>query len=88
MLTFEGQPFQGPTQILDKLKQLPADVKHQVDTKDVQPTGADGSSLLVLVTGKLIIDQGNPMQYTQTFTLNPDSGSFYVFNDVFRLVLG
>ncbi len=28
------------------------------------------------------------MNYTQTFQLLPDGGSYFVFNDVFRLVLG
>ncbi len=33
-------------------------------------------------------DSPHPLQFTQTFTLNPENGSFYVFNDIFRLVYG
>ncbi|KDN53288.1 nuclear transport factor 2 [Tilletiaria anomala UBC 951] len=90
MLTFEGSQTQGAAAITEKLKSLPfQQVKHQVDTKDVQPTGADGTSLVVQVTGKLLVDDSPaPLQFTQTFTLNPEGGSFYVFNDIFRLVYG
>ncbi|KAJ9602875.1 Nuclear transport factor 2 [Cladophialophora chaetospira] len=31
-------------------------------------------------------DQQHPMSYVQTFSLQPESGSYFVFNDVFRLV--
>ena len=31
-------------------------------------------------------DQEQPMSYTQVFHLLPEAGSFYVFNDIFRLV--
>ncbi|KAI5284604.1 Nuclear transport factor 2, partial [Ascosphaera atra] len=34
-------------------------------------------------------EEGRPMNYTQTFHLLPDGqGSFFVFNDIFRLVYG
>ncbi|KAE8212103.1 hypothetical protein CF319_g5336 [Tilletia indica] len=91
MLTFEGQPFQGTESIVEKLVSLPFQkVAHQVATRDVQPTGSDQSSLFVLVTGHLVVDDGeHPMSYTQAFTLAPDgAGSFYVYNDCFRLNLG
>ena len=59
-------------------------VQHKVETRDAQPTG-DGNSLVVLVTGMLVVDDGaNPLKFSQTFTLNPENGSFYVFNDIFR----
>ncbi|CAD6891802.1 unnamed protein product [Tilletia controversa] len=91
MLTFEGQPFQGNDAIVEKLASLPFQkVVHQVGTRDVQPTGADQSSLFVLVTGALVVDDGeHPMNFTQAFTLAPDgAGSFYVYNDCFRLSFG
>lgn len=90
MLTFEGSQHQGTAAIIEKLKALPFQaVKHQVDTKDAQPTGPDSLSIVVLVTGKLLVDDSPaPLQFTQTFTLNPDGGSYYVYNDVFRLVYG
>jgi hypothetical protein len=33
-------------------------------------------------------DEQQPMSYTQCFQLNPDGSSYYVFNDVFRLIYG
>ncbi|UZJ55509.1 hypothetical protein CBS101457_004829 [Exobasidium rhododendri] len=86
MLTFEGAQVQGSEAIVDKLKNLPFQrVQHKVETRDAQPTGADGTSLCVMVTGALIVDDSpQPMRFSQTFTLIPEGGSYYVFNDVFR----
>lgn len=35
---------------------------------------------------KQVDDQEQPMSYSQVFQLLPADGSYYVFNDVFRLV--
>ncbi|KAL9933852.1 hypothetical protein V8E36_007510 [Tilletia maclaganii] len=91
MFTFEGAQFQGTQSIIEKLNALPfGKVQHIVSTCDVQPTGADQSSLFVLATGQLAVDDNeHPMGYSQAFTLLPDgAGSFYVYNDIFRLALG
>ncbi|KAK0550811.1 Nuclear transport factor 2 [Tilletia horrida] len=90
MLSFEGAQFQGTQNILEKLTNLPFQkVQHKVGTIDTQPTGETQSSLFVLVTGALVVDDGeNPLNFTQAFTLVPDAGSFYVYNDVFRLSFG
>ncbi|KAL6244074.1 Nuclear transport factor 2 [Rhinocladiella similis] len=87
MLTFEKEPFQGTQSILEKLTNLPFQkVQHRVDTTDAQPSNEQGG-ILVLVTGALLVDdQNHPMSYVQTFNLLPDAGSYYVQNDVFRLV--
>ncbi|OCL04159.1 putative nuclear transport factor 2 [Glonium stellatum] len=87
MLTFENAPVQGTVAISDKLLNLPfAQVKHKVDTLDAQPSSEDGG-ILVLVTGALLVEGSDrPMSYTQAFQLRPEAGSYYVFNDVFRLV--
>ncbi|SHO76507.1 Nuclear envelope protein [Malassezia sympodialis ATCC 42132] len=89
MLTFEGSQIQGAQGIVEKLVSLPFQkVQHKVDTRDAQPTG-DGQSLVVLVTGMLLVDDGqNPLKFSQSFTLVPEGGSFYVFNDIFRLNYG
>jgi hypothetical protein len=90
MLSWEGTPIQGVNAIVEKLATLPfAKVQHKVTTLDAQPSNPSVSSLLVLVTGLLIVDdESNPMQFTQTFQLIPDGGSYYVYNDVFRLNYG
>ncbi|KAL4991326.1 nuclear transport factor 2 [Aspergillus falconensis] len=88
MLTFETSAIQGVAGIIEKLTTLPFQkVQHQVSTLDAQPSG-DHGGILVLVTGALLVDEEkNPMNYTQTFQLMPDgAGSYFVFNDVFRLI--
>ncbi|KAH0541416.1 Nuclear transport factor 2 [Glutinoglossum americanum] len=88
MLTFENAAIRGTAAIVEKLVSLPFEaVVHQVATKDVQPSNENGG-ILVLVTGALLVDkEQKPMSYTQAFQLLPDGqGSYFVFNDVFRLV--
>ncbi|KAM3421165.1 NTF2-related export protein [Cercospora zeina] len=87
MLTFESNPTQGAAAITTKLVELPFNqVEHQVATLDAQPSNENGG-ILVIVTGALLVkDEDRPMSYTQTFQLLPDGGSYYIFNDVFRLV--
>ena len=61
---------------------------HKVSTLDAQPNPNGGA--IILVTGQLLVDEEqNPLSYTQTFQLFPDGkGSFWVYNDIFKLVLG
>ncbi|KAL2008024.1 hypothetical protein VTN00DRAFT_8006 [Thermoascus crustaceus] len=89
MLTFEGSASQGTAAILEKLTNLPFQkVAHKVSTFDAQPSNEVGG-ILVTVTGVLLVDEEqNPHSYTQTFQLIPDQGSYFVLNDVFRLVYG
>ncbi|KAL1311405.1 hypothetical protein AAFC00_001570 [Neodothiora populina] len=88
MLTFENSPIQGTASITEKLVNLPFQkVQHEVTSLDAQPSNEAGG-ILVLVSGRLLVDEEQrPMSYTQTFQLLPDGqGSYYVFNDIFRLV--
>ncbi|KAJ5591187.1 hypothetical protein VI817_002230 [Penicillium citrinum] len=87
MLTFETASVQGTAGIVEKLTTLPfQQVRHQIATFDAQPSSEGG--IVVLVTGALIVDEEQkPMSYTQCFKLQPDgAGSFFVLNDVFRLI--
>ncbi|KAI0027309.1 nuclear transport factor 2 [Vararia minispora EC-137] len=90
MLTFEGAQFQGAANIIEKLTTLPfAKVQHKITTLDAQPSSQTIASLLVSVTGLLVVDDSpNPLQFSQVFQLIPEGGSYYVFNDVFRLNYG
>ena len=90
MLTFEGQQFQGAKAIVEKLVALPfTAVQHKITTVDVQPSNPSPGPLLVTVTGQLLVDaEQNAQQFSQTFQLVPDQGSYYVFNDMFRLNYG
>lgn len=88
MLTFETAAIQGVAGIIDKLVSLPFEkVAHKVSTLDAQPSNESGG-ILVMVTGALLVDEEQrPMNYTQVFQLLPDgSGSYFVFNDAFRLI--
>ncbi|KAG8983485.1 Nuclear transport factor 2 [Tulasnella sp. JGI-2019a] len=87
-LTWEKDQFKGHEAIVEKLTSLPSGVVHQVSTLDAQPSNETVASILVMVTGALVIDDNQPMQFSQTFHLLPDGGSYYIFNDIFRLNLG
>ena len=99
MLNFEhstsrpGQ-FKGSQSIVEKLVSLPFQrVQHQVVPIDTQPTPNGG--VLVFVCGNLLIDsETQPQKFAQTFQLMPTdavglpAGSYFIFNDVFRLNVG
>ena len=58
MLSFEAQQFQGAASIVEKLAGLPfASIKHQVSTMDAQPAATDKASMIVLVTGQLLVSR-------------------------------
>ncbi|KAJ4475781.1 nuclear transport factor 2 [Lentinula aciculospora] len=96
MLTWEGTPIQSGTLIIEKLTSLPfSKVQHKVETLDAQPSSPTTPSIIVAVTGLLqarpltiLSPCPNPLQFSQTFHLIPDGGSYYVQNDVFRLNYG
>ncbi|KAI0045077.1 nuclear transport factor 2 [Auriscalpium vulgare] len=90
MLSFEGSQIQGVAAINEKLTSLPFErVEHKVTTLDAQPSSLGVASLIVSVTGLLLVDDSqNPLQFSQVFQLIPDGGSYYVFNDIFRLNYG
>lgn len=87
MLTFEGTQQIGVNAIVEKLVNLPFQkVQHKVTTRDAQPSSGTVASLLVSVTGLLVVDDSpNPLQFSQVFHLMPDGGTYYVLNDIFRL---
>jgi len=90
MLTWESTPLQGASAIAEKLVSLPFEkVQHKVITTDAQPSSPTEASIIVSVTGQLLVDDStNPLNFSQVFQLIPESGSYYVFNDIFRLNYG
>ncbi|KAK1383989.1 NTF2 domain-containing protein [Heracleum sosnowskyi] len=87
MLTFEGQKIQGSTNIVSKLVSLPfTQCKHTITTVDCQPSGP-AAGMLVFVSGTLqLVGEQHGLKFSQMFHLMPTpQGSFYVFNDIFRL---
>ncbi|KAF7115971.1 hypothetical protein CNMCM5793_003804 [Aspergillus hiratsukae] len=87
MLTFETSQVIGVANIAEKLTSLPFQkVQHQIATFDAQPSNTEGG-ILVMVTGGLLVDEEQkPMSYTQTFQLLREGETYYVFNDMFRLI--
>lgn len=90
MLSFEGEQFQGPEAIAGKLSSLPLfKVEPQIDTMDTQMSNPSAGSILVFITGRMIIDdESNPQRFSQTFNLYPSNNSFFIFNEIFRLNYG
>lgn len=87
MLTFEGQQFQGPQAIVQKLKSL-GQVHHNVKSTDVQPSNTE-AAILIFVTGAVQIGGDNPLHFCQTFQLvSTGPGNYYVHNAIFRLNYG
>ena len=86
-MTFEGQQFQGPANIIGKFKQV-GQVQHQVKSMDVQPSQSQ-SALVIFVTGSVKIGGDNPLHFCEFFQLvSTGPGQYYVHNDVFRLNYG
>ncbi|KAF9793310.1 nuclear transport factor 2 [Thelephora terrestris] len=90
MLTWENTQHLGARAIIEKLSNLPfTTVQHKITTQDAQPSSESINSIIVLVTGLLVVDGSeNPLQFSQVFHLIPEGESFWVFNDVFRLNYG
>ncbi|KAI9505602.1 Nuclear transport factor 2 [Coemansia spiralis] len=86
MMSWEGVPFQGANNILEKLASLPFQrVAHKITTIDVQPSLPGITAAVIVVTGQLLVDEETkPQQYTQMFQLVEDNG-YFIYNDVFRL---
>ncbi|XP_010478053.1 PREDICTED: nuclear transport factor 2-like [Camelina sativa] len=86
MLTFEGQKIQGSQNIVAKLTSLPFNqCKHNITTVDCQPSGPAGG-MLVFVSGNLqLAGEQHALKFSQMFHLISNQGTYYVFNDIFRL---
>lgn len=90
MLTFETSQVQGAANIVEKLASLPFQkTQHKITTLDAQPANPNTRDVIVMVTGQLTIDdEPHPKGYSQVFHLMQDGEQYFVFNDIFRLVLG
>ena len=54
-------------------------VEHKISTLDAQPSSPSQASILVLVTGQLVVDDSpNPLSYSQSFQLIPEGETYYV----------
>ena len=73
MLTFEGEQFLGNEPILGKFFSFNK-LAHKATTLDCQPAANEG--IVVMVSGQLSIDDGNPMMYTEIFVLHKGGSVF------------
>lgn len=90
MLTWEGSQILGAKAISEKLESLPfKTVQHKVTTLDAQPSSPTIGSIIVMVTGLLVVDgEETALQFSQTFNLVPEGEVYWVYNDIFRLNYG
>lgn len=88
MMTFETNQVQGSQAIVEKLTTLPFQkVQHEIATLDAQPGTPGNRDVIVMVTGRLLIDnEQTPQRYSQVFHLVPEGETYFVYNDIFRLV--
>lgn len=84
--SFEDDQRMGKAAILEKIKSLPfQSVAHAITKVDSQPT-LDGG-VLVSILGQVKVDDDKPMGYSHTFILRPESGSFFIMHEIFRLAV-
>lgn len=89
MMTWEGTGILGKTNIFEKLTSMPK-MTLQPQTTDVQPSSLESpNNMLVSVKGLLRLEENPPMQFQQVFQLifEPNSKTYYILNDIFRLIL-
>ncbi|CAO3629646.1 unnamed protein product [Cunninghamella blakesleeana] len=90
MLSFEGSSFVGADAISQKLVDLPfTQIQHKITTMDCQPSAQGSTNIIVFISGQLMIDgQDHPQMFSQTFQLVHNGSNYFVYNDIFRLILG
>uniref|UniRef100_UPI00398F2C45 nuclear transport factor 2 isoform X3 n=1 Tax=Pristiophorus japonicus TaxID=55135 RepID=UPI00398F2C45 len=85
-LSWEGQQFQGKTDIVEKIISLPfRKIQHSITAQDHQPT--PDSCILSMVVGQLQADDDPVMGFHQIFLLKSINDAWVCTNDVFRLAL-
>ena len=92
MMTFEDAAYSGKQNITQKLMSLTfTSIQHQITCCDCQPVIMQGSpnqkAVLVMVMGKLKTDDDPAHSFAQTFLLKKSGGSFFIANEVFRMIL-
>ncbi|MGW6950183.1 nuclear transport factor 2 family protein [Streptomyces xanthophaeus] len=88
LLSFEGKEARGAQDIVEMLGELSfPSVRHIISTTDVQPSVSGSNGLVIVVTGQFVIDgEDRPMNFVEMFHLVPNDGSFWVLNDIFRIM--
>ena len=92
-MNFEGEAFKGKSAIQKKLMSLgsaatnkAAAIAHDVRTMDFSWGPIAGQTVLILASGSLKIDGGNPLQFAQVLQLSHINGNWALANDMFRFI--
>nr|XP_002129876.1 probable nuclear transport factor 2 [Ciona intestinalis] len=87
VMTFEGLECSGREAVMAKLKALTfKSIHYSITSIDCQPTGLP-NTVFLMVLGQLKTDEDPPHSFCQTFILRGFEASFFIVNDVFRMVL-
>ncbi|KAF8367230.1 ran-4 [Pristionchus pacificus] len=85
-MTFEGVQMKGQQAILQKFQSLTfKSIQRAITKSDCQPL-YDGS-IMVSVLGQLKTDEDPVQSYNQLFIIRPNNSSYFIANEIFRLVL-
>lgn len=87
LMSYTGTEHTGKVQIMEKFNSMSyKTINYNFDNYDVQPSPLNGG-LLIFVTGSLVMDGENKFVFSQVFQLLPNqSGGYFLFNDMFRLI--
>jgi hypothetical protein len=79
MMSFEGAQTMSADAIIAKLVSLPFQtVRHKISTVDAQPSHPSNGTIIVMVTGQILVDgETNPQQFSQVFHLFPEGREYW-----------
>ena len=84
-LTYEGQTYRGLKEISEKFEGFSfKKIQFALDNFDHQDSCIQGG-LMILLSGSLLLDDQNKLQFSQFFHLLPNGNTYYVHNELFRV---
>ena len=84
-LTYEGQTYRGLKEISEKFEGFSFNkIQFGLENFDHQESCIQGG-LMILLSGKLTLDDQNKLQFSQFFHLLPNGNTYYVHNELFRV---
>jgi hypothetical protein len=87
-LTFEGRAAAGAAAVVAEVSRLPEGTQ-ELATLDVQPITPDGATVLVTITGRIVIaGESNALATAQAFVVVNAGGAPYVAHQFFRFNYG
>lgn len=86
-MTYTGSHFKGLKDIAEKIESFGFEsIQYQNMTSDVQEGPIPGS-MLVFVSGHLMMDGSEQFRFSQIFNIVPNgSGGYYIHNDIFSII--